>query len=322
MSGAMDLTPDLQIDDVTFREVRRGYDPGEVDDFLERVARAVARLQAQLVDAVERARSLEDRLESQAAADPGTAPGADEIQRTLVLAQRTADAAIHEAEEEASRLTSGAERDAARIVGDAEAQSAQHREEARSRLAREITELEAGRDELRNQVTILERHVDEQRVQLRSSINELQRLLDDPEGLRIEAPPVPAPPAGEAADPDATVVTEVPSDPDATVVVDMPPPPAERATSPVEDPEDSGPSPDVDGPDVDGPDVDGPDVDGPHVDGRDVDGEDTFLAEMRQAMADDVAPGSRDDDGESGEDGEDGDSHAARTGRPRFGRRR
>jgi cell division initiation protein len=315
----MDLSPDLRIEDVTFREVRRGYDPDEVDDFLERVAQAVARLQSQLVDAVERARSLEDRLESQPSADPATAPGADEIQRTLLLAQRTADAAISEANEEAARRTSEAERDAARIVGDAEAHAAQHREEARRRLLEEITGLEAGRDELRNQVTILERHVDEQRGQLRSSIHELQRLLDDPDGLRIEAPPVPAPlPAetapialhgGGAPDPDATVVVEVPSDPDMTVVAEMPPPPVERSSPPAED---SDPSEgDAEDDEPAGVRADEPDVAAGA--GGTGGGEDAFLAELRQAMA---------DDGDPRPGGDDEDGHVAPSGRPRFGRRR
>jgi len=293
----MDLAPDLHIDDVTFREGRRGYDPGEVDDFLERVAEAVARLQAQLVDAVERAQSLEDRLESQPADDPATAPGAEEIQRALLLAQRTADAAIAEAQEEATRRTSEAEREAARIVGDADAQAAQHREEASGLLQREITELEASRDELANQVAILERHVDEQRVQLRSSINELQRLLEDPDGLRIEAPPVFTPPAAESGeDPDATVVTvvsEVP-DPDETVVAEMPPSPAERSAPPADENDYSA------------------DAELAPPPGRTDEGEDTFLAELRQAMTDDDA---------SGPHGDAGDGQPARA-RTRFGRRR
>ena len=50
----MDITPQV-INEVEFRQKVRGYDPDEVDDFLERMAVAVGQLQERLREAAERA---------------------------------------------------------------------------------------------------------------------------------------------------------------------------------------------------------------------------------------------------------------------------
>ncbi len=95
----MDLTPET-LRSATFRDKLRGYHPDDVDEFLESVARGLEVLLARLRDASERARSA-------VVAEP--TPEADEAVRTLSLAQRTADLAIHEAKAEAERLLNAAE---------------------------------------------------------------------------------------------------------------------------------------------------------------------------------------------------------------------
>src|SRR3954452_24565721 len=106
----MDVTPQV-INEVEFHQKMRGYDPDEVDDFLERVAVAVGQLQDRGREAAERAAAAERKLtqaEQQAhlAPEPGAVDedDADTIKRTLILAQKTADAAVHEAQEEARSL--------------------------------------------------------------------------------------------------------------------------------------------------------------------------------------------------------------------------
>ena len=103
----MDFTPKLLTEGTDFQQVRRGYDPDEVDDFLERVAAAVSRLQGQLVEANRRAEAAEAaaRAGGQSSGQPAPENAlVEEMQRTLVLAQRTADAAVREAREEADSL--------------------------------------------------------------------------------------------------------------------------------------------------------------------------------------------------------------------------
>src|SRR6185503_2811549 len=102
----MDVTPQV-INEVEFHQKMRGYDPDEVDDFLERVAIAVEQFQEHIRSAEQRAIVAEKRaaeLEKRVTSAPAPAAPADAvdetetIKRTLVLAQRTADAAIKEAE--------------------------------------------------------------------------------------------------------------------------------------------------------------------------------------------------------------------------------
>ncbi len=104
----MDVTPKL-LEDVEFRAVFRGYDPEEVDDFLERVAVAFAQLHERLRDATEQVESANSRTARAEARARESSDGDDTLRRTLVLAQRTADAAIKEAEESAAAIVAAAE---------------------------------------------------------------------------------------------------------------------------------------------------------------------------------------------------------------------
>ena len=202
----MDVTPQV-INEVEFHQKMRGYDPDEVDDFLERVAVAFEQLQERIRSTEQRASAAEKRA-AEAVRGPAapSAPAVDEaeetetIRRTLVLAQRTADAAIKEAQDEARRILDGvqeqsqrlqseAQEQARKLVVDAEAEARKSADETRQRLIKEIISLEETRDSMRADHGILERHLDEQRLRLRSSIGELQRLLDDPARLRVSAPP-------------------------------------------------------------------------------------------------------------------------------------
>ena len=202
----MDVTPQV-INEVEFHQKMRGYDPDEVDDFLERVAVAFEQLQERIRSAEQRTAAAEQRAaEGTGAPTAARAPQGAEteetetIRRTLVLAQRTADAAIKEAREEARRILDGvqeqaqrlqtdAQEQARKLVVDAEAEARKSADDTRQRLIKEIISLEETRDSLRADHGILERHLDEQRLRLRSSIGDLQRLLDDPGRLRTSAAP-------------------------------------------------------------------------------------------------------------------------------------
>lgn len=194
----MDVTPQV-LHEVEFRAKVRGYDPDEVDDFLERVAVGVGQLQDRLREAVERAASAESQaaeLRAKVKAGGSSTNETDEtLRRTLVLAQRTADAAIKEANAEAERTREDAKEQAEKLVGEAEQRAAAILKDAeaevrkgvdatRQRLVSEIIDLEATRDSVRADVAALERHLDEQRLRLRGSVADLQRLIDDPASLK------------------------------------------------------------------------------------------------------------------------------------------
>src|SRR5947208_12398527 len=82
---------------VEFRERWRGYDPDQVDDFLERVAAGLEQL-----------------------TERGALNGDAAVQRTLVLAQRTAEAAVAEAEERGRVLVEAAMDESRRVAAERE----------------------------------------------------------------------------------------------------------------------------------------------------------------------------------------------------------
>ncbi|MBV9953177.1 MAG: DivIVA domain-containing protein [Acidimicrobiia bacterium] len=206
----MDLTPKLLTEGTDFQQVRRGYDPDEVDDFLERVAAAVSRLQGQLVEANRRAEIAEAAAARTPTSEPDH-PALDEMQRTLVLAQRTADAAVREAREEADTLVASARREAATILTNGRQEADRYAAETRLTLSGEVRELEQQRESLLDDLTSLERHVEAQRTRIRMATEELQRVVDDPDAFRVERPegfeprPAPSPePVQVAAAPEPT----------------------------------------------------------------------------------------------------------------------
>jgi len=324
--GRMDVTPQL-LHDVEFREAKRGgYNTQDVDDFLERLAVGLERQEAAVKDARQRIEAAEERVAEaerravQAEQRASETSDSDEtLKRTLVLAQRTADAAIREAEEQASKTLSSAQDQATRMLADAQESSARARaeaedearraqQEARAMVQAEMEELEATRDQLHDDVDVLERHLEEQRDRLRHTVRELQQLLDDPAALRhVEVPvvsEVTAPPAAVVRPP--LVATSEPEDeedlwaePDERSQATPPPSPAYSGAS--DDHESAGGAP-----------ADSVDL----MAERDA-GDDAYLAELRKAMTDETPLGPREEGDDEGLfDG------GAETSRSRFGRRR
>ncbi|HEX2562988.1 MAG TPA: DivIVA domain-containing protein [Acidimicrobiales bacterium] len=211
----MELTPQT-LHAVEFREARRGgYNTRDVDDFLERVAAGVANLHDRLREIASRAEAAEARLldaqhqidelqrRPPAASSPIMAPAAppapsvndtdDTLRRTLVLAQRTADATIKEAKQEANRLLGEARDEAARTRAAAEDEARRGADHARLSAEAEIDELLAEREALKSDIDALRSHIDDQRDHIRAGIDELRRVLDDPHTFS----PLPAPPLAD-----------------------------------------------------------------------------------------------------------------------------
>jgi cell division initiation protein len=236
----MDLTPKLLTEGTDFQQVRRGYDPDEVDDFLERVAAAVSRLQSQLVEANRRA-EIAEAAAARSGPSQSDNPALEEMQRTLVLAQRTADAAVREAREEADTLVATARREAATILTNGRQEADRYAAESRLTLSSEVRDLEQQREALLGDLTELERHVELQRSRIRIAAEELQRVIDDPDAFRVERPegfeqaaaPTPAPVPEPVASPEpAPEPTPEPERVEAAAPPPVPPPEPERESDP------------------------------------------------------------------------------------------
>ena len=214
-------TPHL-LTDVRFSVSRKGYDPDEVDNFLERVSAAVAQLQDKLRQATAdaeaaKARELEAvraqtqlkariaELESGGAVQVVAAPAVPVITRSgdeeaeaaasvLVMAQRTADSTVNEARTSSAQMLVEAEQEASRILGVARVQADES-----------LRDLERTRNNLAADNAALEAFVNEQRAVLAGGVSRIQAVLDDPSALRVSpapvsvAPSAPAPVAAAAA---------------------------------------------------------------------------------------------------------------------------
>jgi cell division initiation protein len=133
----------LEIQEVRFGEVKKGYDPNEVDEFLERVATDVDTLNRALSEAASRIKAAEVRAEEaekRAAAADEKAPAApvldafeprvepvrseneisaDVISKAFIAAQKSADGLLEEARREAEKVYREAESKGRDIVREA-----------------------------------------------------------------------------------------------------------------------------------------------------------------------------------------------------------
>ena len=125
----MDFSPQT-VRSAGFKTVKKGYDPGEVDDFKEKVAAAIETAQNQATAMEARARAAVAKLQevSQQVTSGTAAPGgslsasdedAETISRTLLLAQRTADNTVSQANSEAEAITVKARVDATTVIDNA-----------------------------------------------------------------------------------------------------------------------------------------------------------------------------------------------------------
>ncbi|MEM1332844.1 MAG: DivIVA domain-containing protein [Actinomycetota bacterium] len=211
----MDISPQ-QIRTAEFSAARKGLDPDEVREFLERVASELERAQNQSTAMEARARAAVARLqelsegaaaqapvadptpatesahapEPAATADPTpTRDDADTISRTLLLAQRTADSVVAEAEAEAARIRAEADTEAAGAMESAREITARLVDEARDEARRagaaerqavegEVDSLKARREFLSSDVEHLEAFLADERSRLREAATSLLELTE------------------------------------------------------------------------------------------------------------------------------------------------
>ena len=229
----MELSPKT-ITSVEFQLVRKGYDPEEVRSFLTSLAKGVEAMQTQLANADARARAAVQRMQeisTQAQAQPAQpavvearlaptpvvsadAGQAETIARTLLLAQRTADSTVADAEERARAIVAAADDRSRSIVEEAESRAGQVVRAAEDRSvqmierakadafqahAGEAARIEAGvnalstrRGDLHQTIEVLAAHVVDQRSRLSNASDVLRSLLDDQGVLAMIEPPAEA----------------------------------------------------------------------------------------------------------------------------------
>ncbi|HEV2362184.1 MAG TPA: DivIVA domain-containing protein, partial [Acidimicrobiales bacterium] len=144
-----------ELREVEFRTSLRGYDMTEVDEFLERVAVSVDEMSAEVTRAADRADRAERAASDRPAASSTASEDEDTLRRTLVLAQRTADLAIKEAQDAAAEILDNSRSEAEAAIARAEEAAKRMTNEAQQALMEEVSRLTKMRDELRKDVRTL-----------------------------------------------------------------------------------------------------------------------------------------------------------------------
>lgn len=249
----MEMSPQT-VRNTSFRVVKRGYDPDEVDAFKDQVATVVETAQNQATAMEARARAAVAKLQevtSQVGAAPAPAVVAptpsstgdtEVISRTLLLAQRTADAAIAEARAEADRLMGEAREEAGRVLDSARSMASKAVDEAREdarrsvaderiRAESEVQSLLARRDFLIADVEHLEQFILSQRERLRDAAVQLHDMVERVPGgladmrrplLSASAEPLPASMQPKAPDPTGEVPLVHPNFGDISAPIERP----------------------------------------------------------------------------------------------------
>ena len=162
----MAITPaDIQAQ--TFSEAKRGYDPGEVDVFLEQVSAEVDAMLNKIVDLKNRLTATEQQLTdaqnqlAQAQAAPAPAPAPAPVAPDYTASERQISAALIAAQQTAESIVSDANENADRIRNEADAKA---REVIRQALTEkqaeleEIDRLKASREEFKAEYLKLIQH--------------------------------------------------------------------------------------------------------------------------------------------------------------------
>ncbi|MBY4797918.1 DivIVA domain-containing protein [Collinsella sp. AGMB00827] len=164
----MAITPaDIQVQQ--FSKAKHGYNPVEVDEFLERISAEVDAMLNKIVDLKGRLTATEQQLAEArselerertsggsalaapaAVVEPSTAATERQISAALIAAQQTADAIVAEANDNAERIRTEADAKAREVIRQALA-------EKQNEIA-EIDRLKASREEFKNQYLNLIQH--------------------------------------------------------------------------------------------------------------------------------------------------------------------
>jgi DivIVA domain-containing protein len=178
----MDVTPKA-FRDVQFREkLRGGYHPEDVDEFLEQAALGVEVLLDRLQQATDRAQRAE-----QAASEANSSD--ETLKRMLLLAQRTVDQAVKEANDDAERLLSKARAEAGALGSDSRAQADALVSDARKQAEALVSEARAHADGLLSDAeergrAAYEGHLAEGRASVEMASSTLQQARQEAEALR------------------------------------------------------------------------------------------------------------------------------------------
>lgn len=182
-----------------FTERFRGYDPEEVDAFLDRVATRFVELEERIVELEERRVELEEErdLALQRAEQGTPAPAEAEqaastsetenvLRRTLIMAERTAEATVAEARAEAEQMREDARIEAGETIQSANEEAARTRDEANIAASAAWSAASDAAGRVRQAVAEIRAFHEDYRDRVEAVISEQFAYLD-----RVELPDLP-----------------------------------------------------------------------------------------------------------------------------------
>jgi DivIVA domain-containing protein len=219
----MDVSPQ-ELRDTDIREGFRGYHRDDVDELLERAATTIEGLS-------ERVRQLTERMGQAESAGTRNRETEETLQRTLILAQKTADEAIADAQKRARKMLDDAEAKSRTLVSEAEGTARRIAEDERRRLESDVRDLSSRRDKLKSDVDALERFEADYRQRVRAA---LEAELDSLGQTSIERPSRPTLHEVEVPAPEPERIA--PARPEPPPAVPAPPPIMPEVAFPEEKP--------------------------------------------------------------------------------------
>ena len=195
----MRLTP-LDIRKQEFPQRFRGYDPEEVDTFLDLIADDIEALITEKTQTADRVAALESQLAE-----------FKEIERSLrdalVMAERMSSEAGETAQRKVEGMVQGAEMKAVNIVGEAESKSRQILSDAETRRRSLILELEALESQRNYALSKFRTLIEDQKAVLEA--HSTSRGFSVPRTQPFERPgPAPAPAQAPAPEPAHSATTD------------------------------------------------------------------------------------------------------------------
>lgn len=201
----MDLSA-RHIHDKQFHDAWRGYNQEEVDDFLDRVAETLDRVQRENLSLHQRMRELEQTVATSRQTE-------EMLKKTLVTAQQAAEEAIGKAKAKAEQLIGEAEERAHRASEEARSRASQAEADMRRRSTEQERDFATRKREIDSAIERLRSYEQDLKTRLKSFLEQQLRALQTlPEQSppKVAGPSVRAPDAGRATTPQAPASTERP----------------------------------------------------------------------------------------------------------------
>ena len=143
----MDLSA-IDVQQKTFRERFRGYDPDDVEDFLDRVVETLRGYELKL-------RQQQEQLDNLQQDVAGSKEAEEAIKRTYITAQRTSQEMVSEAQDKSNSILDKAKGQAESMVAEARAEMKRTRDESSTEhdaLKRRVAQLRTAVGDLQSQL--------------------------------------------------------------------------------------------------------------------------------------------------------------------------